>query len=174
MYNNPKIISKHSTLLCKKSHYTTSKWQTCLAPPASTIVVKIMYYCNNASYLVSRVTRFSNLCMIQFKFAEMSSDTGSGDIIQKSLSELNKLRHEASKVFLTASEGVRDLAGEETGKEKKFLAGLKTQIDSVTSVLGSVEKSLSQPNSLPTAPLLGSLDSDSNVETFHLYSTLSK
>lgn len=104
----------------------------------------------------------------------MSSDTGSGDIIQKSLSELNKLRHEASKVFLTASEGVRDLAGEETGKEKKFLAGLKTQIDSVTSALGSVEKSLSQPNSLPTALLLGSLDSDSNVETFHLYSTLSK
>ena len=104
----------------------------------------------------------------------MSSDTGSGDIIQKSLSELNQLRHEASKVFQTASEGVRDLTGEETGKEKKFLASLKTQIDSVTSALGSVENSLSQPNSLPTALLLGSLDSDSNVETFHLYSTLSK
>ena len=103
----------------------------------------------------------------------MSSDPSSGDIIQKSLTELNQLRHEASKVFQTAAEGVKDISGEE-GKEKKFLSSLKQQIDTVTSALGSVENNLSQPNSLPTALLLGSLDSDSNVETFHLYSTLSK
>jgi len=103
----------------------------------------------------------------------MSSDPSSGDIIQKSLTELNQLRHEASKVFKTAAEGVKDISGEE-GKEKKFLSSLKQQIDTVTSALGSVENNLSQPNSLPTALLLGSLDSDSNVETFHLYSTLSK
>ena len=109
----------------------------------------------------------------------MSSD-GSGDVIQKSLSELSQLRHEASKVFMTASEGVRDVPGEDTGRagQKKFLAGLKTQIDSVSSGLVSVENTLSQPNSLPPAHRppspLGSIDSDSNVETFHLYSTLSK
>merc|ERR1711936_1045770 len=44
--------------------------------------------------------------------------------------------------------------------------------------LVSVENTLSQPNSLPPAHRppspLGSIDSDSNVETFHLYSTLSK
>ena len=45
----------------------------------------------------------------------MSSD-GSGDVIQKSLSELSQLRHEASKVFMTASEGVRDVPGEDTGR----------------------------------------------------------
>ena len=86
----------------------------------------------------------------------MSSDPSSGDIIQKSLTELNQLRHEASKVFQTAAEGVKDISGEE-GKEKKFLSSLKQQIDTVTSALGSVENNLSQPNSLPTALLLGSL-----------------
>ena len=105
----------------------------------------------------------------------MSDNSNSGDIIQKSLAELNQLRHEAHKVFQTAAEGVKDVSGEDgKEKEKKFLSNLKQQIDSVTSALGSVENNLSQPNSLPTALLLGSLDSDSNVETFHLYSTLTK
>ena len=95
------------------------------------------------------------------------------DIIQKSLAELNQLRHEAHKVFKTASQGVKDTPGEE-GKEKKFLASLKQQIDTVGSSLNSVETLLNQPTNLPTTLLLGSLDSDSNVETFHLYSRLSK
>ena len=98
------------------------------------------------------------------------------DIIQKSLAELNQLRHEAHKVFQTASEGVKDIPGEEgsQGREKKFLTSLKQQIDTVSSSLNNVETMLSQPTNLPTTLLLGSLDSDSNVETFHLYSKLSR
>ena len=98
------------------------------------------------------------------------------DIIQKSLIELNQLRHEAHKVFQTAAQGVKDIPGEEgkEKKEKKFLATLKQQIDTVGSTLSSVETLLSQPTNLPTTLLLGSLDSDSNVETFHLYSRLSR
>ena len=101
------------------------------------------------------------------------SEMADSDIIQKSLAELNQLRHEAHKVFQTASEGVKDTPGEES-KEKKFLTNLKQQIDTVSSSLNSVETMLSQPTNLPTTLLLGSLDSDSNVETFHLYSKLTK
>ena len=98
------------------------------------------------------------------------------DIIQKSLTELNQLRHEAHSVFQTACEGIQESGGDESpgSREKKFISTLKTQINSVTSTLGSVENKLSAPNNLPTALLLGSLDSDSNIDTFHLYSTLSK
>jgi len=103
------------------------------------------------------------------------ADTSAAEIIRSSLAELHRLRHSANTVFRTAAEGVKETGGEET-KEKKFLSTLKQQIDTVQGSLASVETQLGQPASLPNsnALLLGSLDSDSNVETFNLYTTLSR
>jgi len=101
------------------------------------------------------------------------ADTNSPDIIQKSLAELNQLRHDSNRVFRTAAEGVKETGGDET-KEKKFLSTLKKQIDKVSSSILSVETNLSQPTNLPTTLLLGNLDSDSSVESFTLYTSLSK
>ena len=100
-------------------------------------------------------------------------DTNSPDIIQRSLAELNQLRHDSNRVFQTAAEGVKDTSGDEA-KEKKFLSNLKQQIDTVSSSILSVETNLSQPTNLPTTLLLGNLDSDSAVESFTLYTSLSK
>ena len=101
-------------------------------------------------------------------------DNNSHDLIQRSLAELNKLRHDSNKVFQVASEGVKESSGEDPSKEHKFLPKLKQQIDTVSRSFVSIESHLSQPSNLPTTLLLGNLDSDSAVESFNLYTTLSK
>jgi len=101
------------------------------------------------------------------------ADSSATDIIQHSLAELNQLRQHSNSVFHTASEGVRGEAGEEA-KAKKFLSAVKAQMDTVSETLASVEKDLNQPLNPSTTLLLSHLDSDSAVESFTLYTSLSK
>jgi hypothetical protein len=115
--------------------------------------------------------------------ADSSSPT---DIIQHSLAELNQLRHDSNRysamfcpsqqflpsVFHTAAEGVRGELGDE--EKRKFNNIIKGQIDKVDDALNSVEKDLNQPINPPATLLLSHLDSDSAVESFTLYSNLSK
>merc|ERR1719334_694197 len=77
------------------------------------------------------------------------------------------------KLCLFAAEGVKETAGDEA-KEKKFLSTLKQQIDTVSSSLISVANDFDQPINPPTTLPLGNLDSDSAVESFTLYTSLSK
>lgn len=102
----------------------------------------------------------------------MAEATSAADIIQHSLAELNQLRQDSNSVFSSAAEGVK---GEfvEDGR-RKFISNIKGQIETVTDSLASVEKDLNQPINPPTTLLLSHLDSDSAVESFTLYTSLSK
>jgi len=99
-------------------------------------------------------------------------DSSSAADIQHSLQELNQLRHDSNRVFHTAAEGLSGEEGEE-GK-RKFFNNIKGQIDTVNESLNNVEKDLNQSINPPTTLLLSHLDSDSAVESFSLYSSLSK
>ena len=105
-----------------------------------------------------------------------------------------KILNFISRVFHTAAEGLSGEEGEE-GK-RKFFNNIKGQIDTVNEALNNVEKDLNQSINPPTTlllrlsinffksleskfpcnnfPVYSHLDSDSAVESFSLYSSLSK
>lgn len=100
------------------------------------------------------------------------AEQGAAEILQHSLLELNQLRHDSNRVFTSASEGVTGEQGEEG--RRTFFSSITGQIEVVNEGLGGVEKGLNQPINPPTTLLLSHLDSDSAVESFSLYSSLSK